>query len=135
MSLAPNLPLAAVNSQSTSQLALVSTPPLLLSKNTIIMTKRQDTGKSHICLASDITSPLSQAAVLDPSCLHFGNYCDLLAFEGILDRKENMDLGFQPIGGERIAISNQMMFRAAVAYQVDRKFDMVTFSAAVAMAT
>lgn len=99
------------------------------------MTKRQDTGKSHICLASDITSPRSQAAVLDPSCLHFGNYCDLLASEGILDRKEYMDLGFQPIGGERIPISNQMMFRAAVAYQVDRKFDMVTFSAAVAVAT
>lgn len=133
--LAPNLPLAAVNSQSTSQLALVSTPSLFLSKNTVFKTKRQDTGTSHICLASDITSPRSQAAVLDPSCLHFKNYCALLASEGVLDRKANMDLGFQTISGERISISNQMMFRAAITYQVDRKFEIVTFSAAVAVPT
>lgn len=135
LSSAPNLPLDAVNSQSTSQLALASTPPPLLSKNTVFITKRQDTGKYHICLASDIISPGSQAAVLDPGCLNFRNYCALLAFEGVLDRKSNINLGFQTISGERIPISNQMMFRAAVTYQVDRKFDMMTFSAAVAVST
>lgn len=135
LSSATNLPLAAVNSQSTSQLALASTPTLLVTENTIFLTKRQDTGKIHICLAKDITSPDSQAAVFDPSCVDFGSYCDLLAGAGILDQEANIGLGFQPIGGERIPISNQMMFRAAVTYQVDRKFDMVTFSAAVAVPT
>lgn len=135
LSSALTLPLAAVNSQSTFQSAPASKPTLLLSKNTVFLTKRQDTGKTHICLASDITSPDSQAAVLDPSCVQFGNYCDLLTGEGILDQEAKIDLGFQPIGGERIPISNQMMFRAAVTYQVDRKFDMVTFSAAVAVPT
>lgn len=129
------LPLAAVNSQSTSQPALASKPTLLVPQNTIFLTRRQDTGKTHICLAADITSPDSQAAVIDPTCVHFGSYCDLLTGEEILDRDGNIDLGFQPIGGERIPISNQMMFRAAVTYQMDRKFDMVTFSAAVAVPT
>lgn len=135
LSSALTLPLAAVNSQSTSRLALASKPTLLVPKNTIFLSKRQDTGKFHICLAADITSPDSQAAVLDPSCVHFATYCDLLTDEEILDQEGEIDLGFQPTGGERIPISNQMMFRAAVTYQLDRKFDMVTFSAAVAVPT
>lgn len=135
LSSALSLPLAAVNSQSTSQLALSSKPTLLVPKNTIFLSKRQDTGKFHICLASDITSPDSQAAVLDPSCVHFESYCELLTSEKIIDQEKGIDLGFQPIGGERIPISNQMMFRAAVTYQLDRKLDMVTFSAAVAVPT
>lgn len=99
------------------------------------MTKRQDTGKTHICVAQDITSPVLQAAVFDPSCVHFGSYCNLLADEGIIDHEAGTELSLQSVGGERIPISNQMMLRAAVTYQVDKKFDMVTFSAAVAVPT
>lgn len=65
--------------------------------------------------------------------MHFGNYCDLLRNEEILDQEGKVNLGFQPTGGERIPILNQMMFRTAVTYQVDRKVDIVTFSAANAV--
>lgn len=126
-------PLTAVNPQLTSQPALVSGPTLSLFSNTVFLTKRQDTGKIHICLASDIISPGSNVSVLDPSSVHFGSYCDLLRNEEILDQEGKMNLGFQPTGGERMPISNQMMFRAALTYQVDRKVDIVTFSAAVAV--
>lgn len=99
------------------------------------MTKRQDTGKTHICLAQDITSPVLQAAVFDSSCVHFGSYCDLLADEGIIDQEAGTEWSYQSVGGERIPISNQIMLRAAVTYQMDKKFNMVTFSAAAALPT
>lgn len=126
-------PLAPVNSQSRSQPALISEPTLSLSSNTVFLTRRVDTRKEHICLASDITSPGSNLAVLDPSWVSFGRYCDILRSEQILDQEGKVSLGFEPTGGERISIWNQMMFRTAVAYQVDRNVDMVTFSAAVAV--
>lgn len=127
--------LPALNSQSIPQPVLASEVTLLLSPNTMFLTKRQDTGKVHICLASDITSPGLQGAVLGPSSVHFESYCELLRSEQILDEEGEMRLGFQPTGGERVPILNKMMFRAAITYQVDRKFDIVSFSAAVSALT
>lgn len=101
-----------------------------LVSNTIFHTKREHgNNKVHICLAEDIRNPQSDPATLNPNQLDFERYCNLLKSEGILDRVGQVKLVFNPPGGEKIEIINQMMFTAAITYQADRKADMITFTA------
>lgn len=130
----PSAPLilpAGISSPSQPILISEPMPTSILFSHTVFRTKREDTGRIHICLASDIRAPRSNTINLNPSRISFESYCGLLKREGILDQEGQLDLVFHPAGGERIPILDQMMFCTAVTYQMDRKVDMVAFSAIV----
>ena len=69
----------------------------ILFSQTIFQAKRQDTGKIHICLASDICTPRSNVINLNPSRLGFESYCRFLKNKGILDLEGKLNLGFSPL--------------------------------------
>lgn len=131
--LARSLPPGISDPELLSQPTLISSPISTgtLFAHTVFQTKQQDTGKIRICLASDIRAPHSDIITLNPSQVDVESYCGLLKSQWILDQEGRTKLVFHPAGGEQIPIFNRMMFHAAVTYQVDRKADMVTFSAAV----
>lgn len=108
----------------------VSTPVASFA-NTVFRTECLDTGKIHVCLGSDfasLTTPSSQNATvnLTSKTVDFDLYCRLLREEKMLD--DDQTLGFNDADKKRISIKNQMMFRAAVTYQANRKADMISFT-------
>lgn len=131
--LARSLPPGISDPELRYQPTLISSPISTgtIFAHTVFQTKQQDTGKIRICLASDIRAPHSNITTLNPSQVDVESYCGLLKSECILDQEGRTNLVFHPAGGEQIPIFNRMMFHAAVTYQVDRKADMVTFSADV----
>lgn len=94
--------------------------------NTIFYAERQGTENTHLCLASDLIPPGSDKLKISPRLVDFDIYCELLKEEDVLDK--DFHLGFIDTKGKRIPIKNQMMFHAAVIYQVTQKADMITFS-------
>lgn len=63
---------------------------------------------------------------ISPRLVDFEIYRELLKEEDVLSK--DSQLGFIDAKGKRIPIKNQMMFHAAVMYQVTQKADMITFS-------
>ena len=106
--------------------------PLMTSfAHTVFCTESLDTGRLHVCLANDFTSlttPSSPNTVINltSDTVDYDRYCSLLRKEKMLD--DDQTLGFNDGNGRRVSIINQMMFRAAVTYQVSRKADMISFT-------
>lgn len=94
--------------------------------NTIFYAERQGTDNTHLCLASDLSPPDSDKMNISPRLVDFAIYRELLKRENVLN--EDSHLGFIDAKGKRISIKNEMMFHAAVMYQVTQKADMITFS-------
>lgn len=94
--------------------------------NTIFYAERQGTDNTHLCLASDLSPPDSDKMNISPRLVDFEIYRELLKREDVLN--EDSHLGFIDAKGKRISIKNEMMFHAAVMYQVTQKADMITFS-------
>lgn len=93
--------------------------------NTIFYAERQGSENTHLCLASDLSPPGSDKMNISPRLVNLDIYCELLKEEDVLN--EDFQLRFIDAKGKRIPIKNQMMFHAAVMYQVTRKLDMITF--------
>ena len=106
--------------------------PLVTSfAHAVFCTESLDTGKLHVCLASDFNSLTTRSSLnaiinLTSDTVAYDRYCHLLRKEKMLDDDQN--LGFNDANGRRVPITNQMMFRAAVTYQVSRKVDMISFT-------
>ena len=122
---------------TTTSAAPVQTHPIDISPlvtsfaHTVFCTESLDTGKLHVCLGNDLTSlttPSSSNAVINltSDTADYERYCSLLRKEKMLD--DDQALGFNDANGRRVPIINQMMFRAAVTYQVSRKADMISFT-------
>lgn len=97
----------------------------LVFANTIFYTERQGSENTHLCLASDLSPPGSDKMNISPRLVNFDIYCELLKEEDVLN--QDFQLRFIDAKGKRIPIKNQMMFHAAVMYQVTQKADMITF--------
>lgn len=105
----------------------VSAPAGNFSAHTVFRTERPDTEKTHICLASDLRASVSNTINVSPMHVDFDRYCSILREVEVFD--DGLSLGFIDANGKRIPIMNQMMFRAAVSYQVYQRPDMITFNA------
>lgn len=93
--------------------------------NTIFYAERQGSENTHLCLASDLSLPGSDTMNISPRLVNFDIYCELLKEEDVLN--QDFQLRFINAKGKWIPIKNQMMFHAAVVYQVTQKVDMITF--------
>ena len=122
---------------TTPSAAPIQTDPIDISPSmtsfahTVFCTESLDTGRLHVCLANDFTSltiPSSSNTVINltSDTVDYDRYCSLLRKEKMLD--DDQTLGFNDGNGRRVSIINQMMFRAAVTYQVCRKADMIRFT-------
>ena len=131
---APTTPSAA---PTTPSAAPIQTHPIDISPSmtsfahTVFCTESLDTGRLHVCLANDFTSltiPSSSNTVINltSDTVDYDRYCSLLRKEKMLD--DDQTLGFNDGNGRRVSIINQMMFRAAVTYQLSRKADMISFT-------
>ena len=123
---------AAPTTPSAAQTHPIDISPSITSfAHTVFGTESLDTGRLHVCLANDFTSlttPSSSNTVINltPDTVDYDRYCSLLRKEKMLD--DDQTLGFNDGNGRRVPIINQMMFRAAVTYQVSRKADMISFT-------
>lgn len=112
-----------ISSETLNPLSQDSAP---VFANTIFYAERQGTDSTHLCMASDLSPPDSDKMNISPRLVDFEIYRELLKEEDVLNKDSY--LGFIDAKGKRISIKNQMMFHAAVMYQVNQKADMITFS-------
>lgn len=117
--------LPSVTEISSETLIPLSQDPGPVFANTIFYAERQGSENTHLCLASDLSPPGSDKMNISPRLVNLDIYCELLKEEDVLN--EDFQLRFIDANGKRIPIKNQMMFHAAVMYQVTRKLDMITF--------
>lgn len=118
---------------TTSPSVPVQTHPIDVSlsspfAHTVFRTECLDTGNLHVCLASDLAIPTPSNVVLNLTSdnVEYNLYRRLLRTEKMLD--DDQTIGFNDANGRRVPVTNQMMFRAAVIYQISRNADMISFT-------